>query len=97
MRAGEIKLTGHDVPIRTQAQALRQGRSCAPAPIPGFLPVDDDATLAQAGTRGSWRQADVKRAIVAAEKAGLRAYRIELAPDGTISIVVGAWSEEPSG
>jgi hypothetical protein len=37
-----------------------------------------------------WRQSDVKRAIVAAEQAGLRAYRVEVAPDGTISIVVGA-------
>ena len=36
-----------------------------------------------------WRQSDVKRAIAAAEEAGLSSYRIELAPDGTISIVVG--------
>jgi hypothetical protein len=41
----------------------------------------------------AWRQADVKRAIAAAEKAGLRSYRIEIGPDGTISIVVGAPSE----
>ena len=44
-----------------------------------------------------WRQSDVKRAIVAAEQAGLRAYRVEVAPDGTISIVVGAPSEAATG
>jgi hypothetical protein len=45
--------------------------------------------------RTSWRQADVKRAIAAAEKAGLPTYRIEIAPNGTISIVVGVPSEKP--
>ena len=43
--------------------------------------------------RKGWRQADVKRAIGAAEQAGLSSYRIEIAPDGTITIVVG----EPAG
>lgn len=43
-----------------------------------------------------WRQVDVKRAIAAAEKAGLDDYRIEIAPDGTISIVVGGPSETPA-
>jgi hypothetical protein len=40
--------------------------------------------------KAPWRQRDVKRAIAAAEKAGLGSYRVEIAPDGTISIVVGA-------
>jgi len=39
---------------------------------------------------GQWRQADVKRAIAAAEQAELKSYRIEIDPDGTISIIVGA-------
>lgn len=47
--------------------------------------------------KARWRQSDVKRAIVAAEQAGLRAYRVEVAPDGTISIVVGAPSEAATG
>lgn len=44
-----------------------------------------------------WRQSDVKRAIAAAEQAGLSAYRVEVAPDGTISIVVGACSDAAAG
>jgi hypothetical protein len=36
-----------------------------------------------------WREVDIKRAISAAEKARLRSYRVDIAPDGTISIVVG--------
>lgn len=40
-----------------------------------------------------WNEADVERAIAAAERAGLGAYRIEIGPDGTIAIVVGT----PSG
>lgn len=39
--------------------------------------------------KASWRETDLRRAIVAAKKAGLRFYSIEIAPDGTISIVVG--------
>jgi hypothetical protein len=50
--------------------------------------------LADARRKARWRQADVKRAIGAAEQAGLRLYRVEIAPDGTISIVVG---EVPQG
>lgn len=36
-----------------------------------------------------WREADVKRALAAAEKARLRSYRVDISPNGTISIVVG--------
>jgi hypothetical protein len=39
--------------------------------------------------RAQARQADVKRAIEAAEQAGLKSYCVEVAPDGTIAIVVG--------
>lgn len=48
--------------------------------------------------RRLWRQSDVKRMIAAAEQAGLQSYRVELAPDGTLSIIVGApddTAEEP--
>lgn len=41
------------------------------------------------GNRARWRQSDVKRAIAAAEQAELGSYRVEIAPDGTIAIVVG--------
>ena len=52
---------------------------------------DDTATPAHDDepARARWRQTDLKRAIAAAEKAGLKDYRVEIAPDGTISIVVG--------
>jgi hypothetical protein len=36
-----------------------------------------------------WSETDLERAIAVAERAGLRGYRIEIAPDGTIAIVVG--------
>ena len=42
-----------------------------------------------------WREADVKRALAAAEKARLRSYRVDIALDGTISIVVGANDTAP--
>ncbi len=36
----------------------------------------------------AWRETDLARAIGVAKQAGLRSYRIEIAPDGGISIVV---------
>jgi hypothetical protein len=62
----------------------------------GFAMMPDDAAHASkedTQRKARWRQSDVKRAIDAAEKAGLRLYRVEIAPDGTISIVVGAPAE----
>lgn len=37
---------------------------------------------------GHWRERDLRRALVVARQAGLASYRVEVAPDGTISIVV---------
>ncbi len=42
-----------------------------------------------------WCDDTLKRAIAAAEDAGLSAYRIEIGPDGTIAIVVGDQRPEP--
>jgi hypothetical protein len=36
----------------------------------------------------SWREVDLRRALMAARGAKLRNYRVEIAPNGTISIVV---------
>jgi len=36
-----------------------------------------------------WRERDLQRAIAVARRSKLVNYRIELAPDGTIAIVVG--------
>ena len=57
--------------------------------MPGHTFMPDDASRTNKG-KAQWREPDVTRAISAAEKAGLELYRVELAPDGTISIVVGA-------
>jgi hypothetical protein len=58
------------------------------------MPEDAERPPSQIQTpKGRWRQADVKRAITAAEQAGLGCYRIEIAHDGTISIVVDAQSK----
>jgi hypothetical protein len=50
---------------------------------------DSDPGKAAAPGAGRWREMDVRRAINAAQKAGLSNYSVEIAPDGTISIVVG--------
>ncbi len=44
---------------------------------------------------GGWRDVDLKRAIKVAEKSGLGSYRIEIAPDGTISIIVVSQAPTP--
>jgi hypothetical protein len=46
----------------------------------------------RAGSRQ--RQADVEAALNAVKQAGITSYRLEVAPDGTISIVVGAVDSE---
>lgn len=100
MIAGNAVLPGHSGDtISIRAQFLHewqdQAQACASS---GFIAMTDETTITQipAATTGRWRQADVKRAINAAEQAGLQHYRVEIAPDGTLSIVVGAASPEGS-
>jgi len=86
------------VPIQIKAQALRRWRPMAHAtPVGPFAIVPDDPMSGSNGPdargKGAWRQSDVKRAVAAAEQAGLESYRVEIAPDGTISIIVGDPSE----
>jgi hypothetical protein len=95
-----MMLEGPRIPYQTRAQILRDGQFRAP---PGFLlggaPMPDDAATnpyKDASRKGQWRQSDVKRAISAAKQAGLDLYRVEIAPDGTISIVVGGGPGTPS-
>ncbi len=85
---------GSETPIQIRAQFLRDRPIEAPAgPLSGFAVIPDADALqpVDAAVRGKsgWRQSDAERAIKAAEGAGLANYRIEIAPDGTISIVVG--------
>jgi len=58
---------------------------------PDFFLPEDEAVAAAGHAPGAaaWDEADVRRAVAAAEQAGLEDYRIEIAPDGTIAIVVG--------
>jgi hypothetical protein len=85
------------VPIQIKAQTLRRLPLSEHASTSGpfaLMPDEMDEPLAREGSNKSrWRQSDVKRAIAAAEQAGLQAYRIEIATDGTISIIVGAPDE----
>ena len=63
--------------------------------LSGFGIVPGEAIMQPSegeASRKGWRQADVKRAIGAAEQAGLSSYRVEIAPDGTLTIVVGEQS-----
>lgn len=68
-------------------------QAARPAGAPGFRiegqePACGSERQWQPAEPGHWREADVLRAIAAAEKAGLAGYRIEIATDGTIAIVV---------
>ncbi|MCL6251444.1 hypothetical protein M3P36_10380 [Altererythrobacter sp. KTW20L] len=77
-------------PITIRAQFLADWQDeVGHAGASGFtIPVEQPDTRANP-PRGHWKQADVKRAIAAAQQAGLQHYRVEIAPDGTLAIVVG--------
>lgn len=65
--------------------------------MPGFdLPNTVPAVWEKPAKRRrvQWRETDLRRAIGAAKRAGLRFYSVEIAPDGTISIVVGEQSPD---
>jgi len=53
-----------------------------------FAQPKGDADEAPVAPR-PWSDADLRRAIGAAQTAGLECYRVEIAPDGTITIIVG--------
>lgn len=88
-------------PFHIKAQILRQSHLEPASALAVFEPRSDQCAPppgeAQASGRRHWRQSDVKRMIAAAEHAGLRSYRIELAPDGALSIIVGAPEETAAG
>ena len=82
------------VPIQIRSQFLRQwqpdGDVSAAGAFASMVEAPERCSGAsEAHPPGHWRQRDVKRAIGAAEQAGLASYRVEVAPDGTISIIVG--------
>ena len=80
-------------PFHIKAQALRQRQLEPMAALGVFEPRPVEAPSAGDGEKrekASWRQSDIKRMITAAEQAGLESYRVEVAPDGTLAIIVGA-------
>ena len=85
-------------PFHIQAQILRQVQLEPTTALGVFAPLSEEAGEPSVAPtrRGRWRQSDVKRAIAAAEQAELQAYRVEIALDGTISIVVGGPIEMPT-
>lgn len=54
-------------------------------PTEGFLAAPCQRTV----RRGHWLERDLRRALDVASRSGMDGYRVEIAPDGTISIVVG--------
>lgn len=78
-------------PIQVRAEALRHWQAPAPFdPRRGFaLMAEEMDADPQPDADGDWQDAELKRAIAAAEEAGLKNYRVEIGKDGTISIVVG--------
>jgi hypothetical protein len=79
-------------PIEVRASILReQGAAMLRSGWQGFAAMHDDPEPDEnAGkSRTGWCDTDLKRAIAVAEEAGLRSYRVEIAPDGTIAIIVG--------
>jgi hypothetical protein len=87
-------------PFHIKAQILRQSQLEPAAALGVFETRGDEggATTNETKSRAKgWRQSDVKRALAAAEQAGLDSYRVEIAPDGTISIIVGIPAETAAG
>ena len=90
MGKGAAKSDGPERLVRIQGQSLREALvGPDQGPATGFIKPDDAPTSAPM-PMARWRQADLKRAIAAAEEAGLHSYRVEISPEGTISILVGA-------
>lgn len=48
------------------------------------------------GKPARFLEADVRRAMSAVQKAKVRDYRVDIRPDGTISVVVGTGARAPA-
>lgn len=79
------------IPPRIRARFLRSRKPETRAVgLAAFAFAGDSIhTKADETQHMSCRESDIECAIVAAERAGLDRYRVEIAPDGTIAIVVG--------
>lgn len=52
--------------------------------------------MAVSARAARFTEIDVRRAVKAAARSGVRDYRVSLMPDGTISIYVGAGANAPA-
>jgi hypothetical protein len=78
-------------PFHIKAQVLRQSQLEPSTALGVFEPRSEQGSDESTSPRKRrWQQSEIKRAIAAAEQAGLESYRVEIAPDGTIAIIVGA-------
>jgi hypothetical protein len=88
------KKEGQMAAIQIQAEILRRYEArTLRRPIAGFALLPEDPATGSGESeqrrRTEWQKADLKRAIEVAKEAGLQSFRVEIAPDGTISLVVG--------
>lgn len=84
--------TGRIAPLHIRSTAIKGAgsslRIVAGAGMAAF-PLNIAEQAPAPVKRGAWRERDLRRALAVARCARLRDYRVEIAPDGTISIVVG--------
>lgn len=77
-------------PIQVRADVLARMEALSTNPLWTTLTASSgDAEPEKPSDETGWHEGDLKRAIEVAEQAGLTSYRVEIAPDGTISIIVG--------
>ncbi len=77
-------------PIQVQAQVLREWQADTPPVSLGGFGFTAPTATSSGPERGktAWRKADLKRALSVAQEAGLTSYRVEISPDGMITIIV---------
>lgn len=84
--------------MQVRAQVLRDLQAAAGTDAGWGFAIMTDKDPAETGAQGdkpdTWHDDDLKRAIALAQEAGLARYRVEIAPDGTICIVVGGPDDE---
>lgn len=74
---------GRETPIQLRAELLQ------------CMDGDVSATPARLSQRRcQWSERDLRRAITIAKRAGLRRFQVEITPQGSISLVVGASPRE---
>jgi len=77
-------------PIQVRAEVLARMEALSTNPLwTALMASSGDAEPEEPLDETGWHDSDLKRAIEVAEEAGLKSYRVEIAPDGTISIIVG--------